>query len=564
MYKMFRKILIGILISITLFNTGAFAYEDIPQSSPYFYAIEYLRRNDVFATKKLFRPNLIISKAEYIKYLALLNSPDMNKTKKVNLPFIDTQNNAWYAPYFDEAIKLGILDTRDTKVQPYKKLSVYEALELLFHSRNIPIPRKHIGYIPYTDVERNTQSQALVMRAIELGIVEPDSPDKFGLYRRITRAKAARMIYKMDLVDLRSGPVVQTSSVSFEPELEKFINAWELVTGNFVDNANIDLGALSDAAIKAMVEGLDDPYSVFMDEEQNSAFSDELDGELEGIGAFVAISDEGEISIVAPITGSPADKAGIRAGDIIVKVDDFDTEGQTLYETVNRIKGPKGTTVKLRINRRGQILTISVVRDVISIDPIEYEVIGRGDIMYIKIVSFNQKAADDFQDVVDIISNNPNIKGIVLDLRNNPGGLLGVSIKMLDNLLPNDSIAVHVQYNFFNYVQKTSGEGTLSDYPMAVLVNKGSASASEIVAGALKDHGVATLIGETTFGKGTVQEVNYFSDSSSLKITVAEWLTPDMNSIDKNGVSPNIEVEEVDGADKPLDKAVEIILNAIR
>lgn len=554
---MFKRIVIGIIISFTIFNTAAFAYVDVAPDSPYFYGIEYLRRNKVFTSKNLFRPEILISKAEFIKYLVKLNSPDLKLKRNVNLPFEDTRNNTWYSPYFDEAIRLGILDSQDEKVQPYKKITVVEALELLFHSQSIPIPRKHIGPIPYKDVERNHRYQAIVMRAIELGVVQPDRSDFFGLYKRLTRARAAHMIYKMDLVNLRESNAA-SGIQGLDYELQKIVNVWELINGNFVDKAYIDKKELSDEAIKKMVELLEDPYSAFMDEEENEAFSDDLDGQIEGIGAFVAIDEEtGMITIVSPIKDSPAFHAGIKAGDIIVKVDDFDTEGASLYETVNRIKGPKGTKVKLTLRRNGRTVIIEVTRDVIEITSLEYEVVN-GNIMHIMLHNFNQNAVSNFLEVSQIISNNSDIKGVIIDVRNNPGGLLDAAIGILNFVLPNRTPTVHIKYNFFNYSQYTTGPGTLADYPMAVLINKGSASASEIVAGALQDHGAATIIGETSFGKGTVQELNYFSDNSSLKLTVAKWMTPLLHDINKDGIKPDITVVNLTSGtgDKQLERAI--------
>ncbi len=563
--KTIKKILAGLLVSIFVFNTGAFAFDDIPQDSEYFYPIHYLRRNDVFPDKPLFRPDLIISKAEFIKYLVLLNNPDFKKDIRIDLPFEDTRDTAWYAPYFQDALRLGILSDRQKKINPYNKLTIFEALELLFHSRSIPIPRRWVGKTPYTDVEKNSHVKALVMRAMELGVVKPERPDYFGIYHRINRAEAARIIYKMDLVDLRTTASSQRQVIqTFEPPLQKIVSIWELINSSYVEQDSLPADKMSDEAIRAMVDSLGDPYTAYMDSEQNSAFSDEFDGEIEGIGAFIGVNDEGRVTIVAPIKNSPAEKAGVRAGDIVMKVDDFDTEGATLYEVVNRIKGPKGTAVKLTVKRSTRTEVIEVTRDVITIEPLEYQVVGRGNIMHIQLLNFNKNAPEKMQEVVDIISNNPKIKGVILDVRDNPGGLLDVAIGVLNFFFPAQTTVARIKYNYFNFAQSTSRDGELKDYPLVVLTNQGSASASEIVAGALKDHGAATVIGETTFGKGTVQEVNYFQDSSSLKLTVAEWLTPHQHSIQDNGIEPDIKVVNDDTGDDQLNRAIQELNKKIR
>ncbi len=557
MFNRIKAALLAVIISVTWLSASVKAYDDVPHTSEYFYAVEYLRRNDVFKETKLFKPDILISKAEFIKYLVLLNSPKFEPAERITLPFTDTSDNAWYAPYFKEAIRLGILFDQKEKVHPYQKLTILNALELLYHSRGIPIPREHVGLIPYSDVKRNKRSQAIVMRSIELGIVSPEKPDFFGLYKRVTRAKAAHMIYKMDLVDLRD-PGMSVNTTSFDFGLQKIINTWDLIKSNYVDRDELDDSELSNKAIEALVKTLDDPYSVFFDQAENQNFNDVIDGSFEGIGAFVAVDENENVIIVSPIQGSPAEKAGVQAGDIIMKVDDFNAEKAPLNEVVNRIKGPKGSVVKLTVLRKGREVVVPVTRGLINVASTEYKVIGNDDIMHIKLINFNQAAAEEFREIAEIISNNPKIKGIVLDMRNNPGGLLDSAIKILNLLLPKNSPAVQIQYNYLNLTQRTSGDGILKDYPIVVLVNKGSASASEIVAGALQEVSGAQVIGETTFGKGTVQEVNYFGDDSSLKLTVARWLTPLGNSTNKNGIKPDIKVVQgtAETEDRQLDRAV--------
>jgi len=295
-----------------------------------------------------------------------------------------------------------------------------------------------------------------------------------------------------------------------------------------------------------------------MDPSENAVFSDDLDGEIEGIGAYIAADDDGAITIIAPIQDSPAERAGIKPGDIIIKVDDKDITEMTLYEAVNLIKGPKGTTVKLTIKRNGLTKIIEVVRDVVKITSLEYEVIGNGKIMLIKIAQFNQNTPVEFQEVTEIIQNNPAIKGVIIDVRDNPGGLLDSVIRVLNFILLTDSEIVTIEYSYFNYTQYARGNGDLADYPMVVLINKSSASASEILAGALKDYDLAKIVGETSFGKGSVQEINYFIDSSSLKLTVAKWLTPLNHDIDKYGITPDITVTDNPNTetDEQMDRAL--------
>ncbi|MBN2087765.1 S41 family peptidase [Candidatus Peregrinibacteria bacterium] len=554
MKKLFASVLLSVLLISNYGN--AYAYDDIPNDSEYFYAIEYLRRNDVFQDTKNFNPDIIISKAEFIKYLVLLNSPKYSPVENVKLPYEDTSDNGWYAPYFAEAIKLGIISDRELKMEPYKKLTLIDALQLVFQSQSIPIPKVYKGDIPYLDAKRNETFAPLIMRALSFGLIEPQKTDYVGMYRRVTRAEAARIIYKMDLVNLT--PASKPEAESFDLYLQKIISSWEIINSGYINRDDISQSELSDAAISAMVDVLNDPYSAYLDPAQNSAFSDDLDGEIEGIGAFIGINENNQIAIIAPIKNSPAEIAGILPGDIITKVDGVDLTDKTLYEAVNLIKGPRGSTVKLTIKRNGGNKVVEVVRDVITIDSMDYETISNNQIMYVDLDQFNQNAPSEFGDIVDIIQNSREIKGLIIDVRDNPGGLLDSAIGILNYLLKPGAESVTIQYNYFKYAQFSTGKGELSDFPIVILVNENSASASEILAGALQDFGLAKVIGVRSFGKGSVQEVNYFIDNSSLKLTVAKWLTPLKQDIEENGIVPDIKVVDVASTktDEQLERAI--------
>jgi carboxyl-terminal processing protease len=563
------KKLITILATLTLFISSygtSFAYDDVPNDSQYYYSVDYLRRNGVFKETRLFKPDTIISKAEFIKYLVLLNSRDFKPSSDIKLPFADTNDNSWYAPYFHEAIALGILSDRETKIYPYKKLSVVEALELLFHSQSIPIPRIFHGDIQYEDVKRNKRYAPLIMRALDFDLIKPEKPDYLGIYHRVSKAEAAFMMYKMDLINLTSPTSPNTGNVSVaDIELQKIMSVWEIIFNSYIGRDDLFKDDIADSAIRAMMKALDDPYSVYFDTQENASFADGLEGEVEGIGAYIEMDDDNQLVIVSPIIGSPSQKAGLRSGDIIWKVDGKDISEMNVYEATALIKGPKGTTVSLTIKRNGNIKIINVKRDIVKIDSLNYEVKENGKIMVVSLNQFSQNSPSDFQEVVEIIQNNSQIKGIIIDVRDNPGGLLDSAVGIINHLLRPESEIVTIQYNYFNYTQYANGGGELANYPMAVLINKGSASASEILAGALKDFDSAKIIGETSYGKGSVQEVNYFVDNSSVKLTIAEWLTPLNHSINGNGISPDIKVldnphtekdEQMERAIKELNKMI--------
>lgn len=560
---MFRKFLALTLTLFTFFTLTpallAHEYKDVPQGSGYYYPVDYLRRNNVFKDTAYFYPDTLITKAEFIKYLVALNSPDFKASVAVKLPFQDTRDSAWYAPYFKEAIKLGILDDREKKVEPTKKITLVDALTLLFHSQSIPIPHVYKGDYPYTDLLKNKQLAPLVMRALELDIISPQKKDYVGIYQRVTRAQAARMIYKMDLVTLGSSSSNGLPQVSTDDAIEKITTVWNIIQKNYLRRDTIDKNALVDSVLKDMVKQLNDPYSVYFNQEENKAFLDNIGGQVEGIGAVIGYNDQKEVIIVSPIKGSPAENAGILAKDVILSVDDQDLKGKTLEEIVSLIKGPKGTTVKLKIRRGDETKEISVKRDIILIPSVKYETIDNGDIMHLTLSQFNNDAGDAFQKAITAMKADSNIKGLVIDLRGDPGGLLSAAVSILGHYVPAQKEVVTIKYTDANQVLLSPGKAELNGFPTVVLIDNGSASASEIVAGALQDYKLAKLIGEQSFGKGTVQEVNYFLDNSSLKLTVAKWYTPNHQSIQDGGITPDVKVTHDDAtpADEVLDKGVE-------
>jgi len=561
MFKRTLTACFAVLIFITATpDSFAHEYRDIPPESENYYAIHYLRRNDVFKNTPYFHPEILISKAEFIKYLVILNSPDFRASSYADLPFEDTRNTAWYASYFKEAIKLGILDDRERRVEPDKKLTVIDALTLLFHSQSIPIPNVYKGGIPYTDVLRNTSAAPLIMRALSLDLIYPMRSDYVGIYQRVNRGEAARMIYKMDLVTLgtpySNGLSPQTST--YAPELDKVISVWDLIEGTYIDRDQLDEDEIIDEVLKSLVEQLDDPYSTYMNTEENEDFLDAMDGEIEGIGAVIGYNEDEDVSIISPIKDSPADKVGLMPKDVIVAVDDQSVEGMTLEEIVELIKGPKGTTVKIRIKRSSGYKTFTIERAVIDIPSLEYELIEGGKIMHIMMSQFNYDAGRQFAAAIDDIGSDGRIKGLIIDLRGNPGGLLDQCTSVLGHFVKAQEELVTINYSDYSQVLLSRGSATLNGFPTVILIDGGSASASEIVAGTLQDYDLATIIGENSFGKGTVQEVSYFSDNSSIKLTVAKWVTPGRQEIQDGGITPDIKIADnlSTPADEQLGRAI--------
>ena len=309
-------------------------------------------------------------------------------------------------------------------------------------------------------------------------------------------------------------------------------------------NGDIDPQKYLYGAIEGGYGSLNDPYTVFLSPELSKDFTDELSGELEGIGVKIGELD-GAPAIIAPLEDSPAQKAGLKPKDKIVKIDDVDTQTMSLDEVVSKIRGTAGTTVKLDIQREGvaDLLHFEIKREKIEVKTVEVSYID--DVAIVALNEFGLDTKVEFSRAAQEIAGK-NINKLILDLRNNPGGLLDGAIDVSGEIFPEGTTVVLEQNKTSKDELKTNSSGTLKQVKLVVLVNGGTASSAEIVAGAIKDHNRGKVIGEKTFGKGTVQELDPLRGGSSAKITVAKWLTPKGTSIDKNGIVPDIEVKEPD------------------
>lgn len=337
-----------------------------------------------------------------------------------------------------------------------------------------------------------------------------------------------------------------------------FWDAWKLVTEKYV--GQYSTGKMVHGAIKGMIEALGDPYSAFMEPGDNKMLLEDLSGEIQGIGAEISEKD-GKILIVAPLDDSPAKKAGLKAQDEILEIDGETTKGMTLDRAISKIRGKAGTEVVLLINRSGFSAPqeFRITREKILVKSSKFEM--KGDIGYIEISQFAEDTSGLVRQAAEeLIKNNP--RAIILDLRDNPGGYLDASVDVASIFMERGVVVKEEYRNGRIEELQTTLEGKLSKYRILVLVNEGSASASEIVAGALRDGRQALIIGKKTFGKGSVQELENLKDESALRLTVAHWLTPNGQTIDKEGIAPDIEVDfpsedQAAGRDPQLDRALE-------
>jgi len=317
--------------------------------------------------------------------------------------------------------------------------------------------------------------------------------------------------------------------------------AWNFILMDYVDRTKLNSENMSRAAIEGIIETINDPYTSYLSPGEYESFGTSLSGEFVGIGVIVSIRDK-KLLIVAPIPGSPAEKAGLKAGDNILRINEESTEGMPLDVAASKIKGPAGTTVRLLILHEGETepVEVEITRARVEIPSIHFEM--RGNIAYIKIAQFTERTETELAPIIQKLDEE-NAKGIVLDLRGNPGGFLEIVVKVASNFIT-EGVIVEVRSNLDKIdTYSVSPDVASTNLPMAVLVDNFSASSSEVLAGALQDHHRALISGNTTYGKGSVNYLHQLSDGSGLYITIGRWLTPDGRLIEGQGIEPDTKLE---------------------
>lgn len=353
---------------------------------------------------------------------------------------------------------------------------------------------------------------------------------------------------------------------SIPPELiNSLIQVWNLVKLHYVDPSKIDVEKLRYGALKGLLEAIGDPYTRFEDPEEYREEQIQLEGQYGGIGIVITKKDD-KIVVVSPIEDTPAYKLGLRADDEIVRIGDEPTSGMSLSKVVKLLRGEPGTDVTIWVRRKGEdkLLKFTITRAQIKLKAVKSKVLD-GDIAYVRVTHFNQNVAQELRSALEELKKK-GFKGMILDLRNNPGGLLSEAVSVAKMFI-NDGVIVSTKgrYPWYSTIY-VADRTAIVNCPMVVLVNKGSASASEIVAGALQDHGKAKLVGVKTFGKGSVQTVFPLKDGSAVHITIAYYYTPKGRLIHDRGLDPDVVVEQPEGSDKDLqlEKAKEVLLKEMK
>jgi carboxyl-terminal processing protease len=361
-----------------------------------------------------------------------------------------------------------------------------------------------------------------------------------------------------------AGSMNDGAPADFKEDMAVFWEAWRLINDNFYRQP-LDPGEMTYGAISGMVDSLGDEHTAFVNPERAAYLQTQLSGSFEGIGATVEMVN-GRLTIIAPIKGTPAEKAGLQAGDVILQVDDTLIQNMDVMEAISIIRGPKGTDVRLKVQRGTEpAFDLTITRNTITVPEVEAKMLEDDTIAYIQLTEFGDKAPTELRKALqETLAKNP--KALIFDLRSNPGGYLHTAIEVASEFI--DSGQVVLVEKFKSGQKKTyeaQAGGLATKVPMVLLVNEGSASASEILAASLRDHKRALIVGQTTFGKGSVQTTHNLSDQSQLRVTIANFYSPNETEINDVGVVPDVEVpdpteyERSRGIDPQLQKAIELI-----
>ena len=505
----------------------------------------------------------VVTRGEFIRAaVQVLNLENLQVDQRQDLPYRRVAKGL--EPYVRIAHKKNALEAFGYDLLLAQGITRGDALRVLVNLTGFDTANP----AAYKDVEVGTPEERAVRVAIDRNWMSPLREDLFGVRRMLTGREALLVLRKVAGEDEVEQGTIETNAPTIKfnlqsnkrlmnlPKTQILEAIWSVVEREFLYTDNIDVDEAAWAAAEGLIESLGDKYTTFMRPVRAKQFQTQISGEVTGIGAQVEYVDE-VLVIVSPIVGSPAEAAGLEPGDKVLKVNGEELAGLSFLEAVEKVRGPQGSLARLTIDRDGAVFDVEVKRDVIKVP--EATVSWQDDIAIIQLSQFGRITQTELRPTVqNIVDQGP--KGIVLDLRKNPGGLLSAANTVVSMFVPKGTEFVDVVSRKQDDHQMTTYDQIVPDtIPLVVLIDEGSASASEIVAGALQDHDRAVIVGAKSFGKGTVQQVLQFTDDSSLKITIAEWYTPNGTKIDGVGIYPDIGVGEVDNRDAPLLKALELL-----
>lgn len=461
-------------------------------------------------------------------------------------------------PYIQAAFDKGALAVFGKDFQAGRAITRGEAAEVLKGlSGMTPAGKEPLSF---TDVKKGSTLAAAVQLSVEQQWLKPLRRALFGADRPLTLSEEKLLIKRVERSLQAPSQVITIPVRRTDPvrtEQSKTLDAvWQLLQKDFLYSDRLDSRRAGEQAAEAMVKSLKDPYTVYMPPAETKQFQDQIHGELSGIGVQVEFHEEG-LLVVAPLPSSPAEKAGIQGGDIISAVDGTSLKGLGYQEAVTKVRGPKGSIAKIAVIRGGRTLEFSVTRDTVKVPELSLSM--QGTVAVLKVSQFGDTTEREIRGMLQKAAD-ATPTGVIIDLRNNPGGLLHAADVLMGAFVPEGTVIANIHTRTGLYTEESTGTPIFPESTkVIVLVNKGSASASEIVAGAFQDLKRGTVVGENTFGKGTVQQIVEFRDGSSLKMTIAEWKTPADRKIDGIGVAPDVAVDSASEPDAALKKALELL-----
>ncbi len=560
----FKRILISIICSL-FFIQNAFAvqFTDVVERSLFYDAVNYfVSEVPILATdREEFNPLDKVTKAEFFKLLIRSGGYDP-ENKEYDIPYGDIDGDEWFAPSINKALDLSVLnyDEFNQNFNPDHTVTRVRALSWIFEFYGINTEAVNQLPVEYIDVSPDDPHANISKIAYQFRLLHDYKTQQFNADKELTRAETVHIFYQIHQNQFELPNEHNTSDEyidSSDANFALFYEVWSKVTVDYIDKDKIDENELIYGAISGMVMKLDDPYSVFFEPVEADLFNESLEGEFDGIGIY--LTHEGSnFVILTPLKGSPAEESGLKPNDIIIEIDDKPITGMEIENVIELLRGETGTTVKLKIKRNDNYLLKYVSRAKIDVPYVESEIID--NIGVIHYYQFTTNSHTQFKSELENLINT-DVDGIILDLRNNPGGYLYSAQQLVSEFLPSGTPYVNIIFADGNtYTEKSAGPGDLENIPLIVLINDGSASASEITALAFRDQLSADIVGLNSYGKTKIQEIVGFPDGSTLKLSIARWTSPNGTDVSDTGIEPDYLVR-LNETDTQLKKALNLIRN---
>lgn len=518
--------------------TAQASYLDITEDSPYKEGVDFFELVGALDSAEYFFPDRLVQKAEFYKILFRIFGESPQDT---NTSFSDVPEGAWFTPFASLAEANGLED--GTLFEPAKELTRIEVLEKLLSAYGVTggIVLWQDRTDLFEDVPLMHPDYSIIHQAVELGILEADLGAKFRPFQKLNRGELSLLMYTVEEWDLQRKTEAQNDFY----KSDIFGSIWNSIVNEFYlsEGQSIDQDALLSAAVKGMLNSLEDPFSTYFSPQEATEYGDSLDGTFEGIGAYLEQGADGYAYFTGFIADSPASESGLEIGDVIKKVDGVDMTGFSIESVISRIKGPAGTHVSIIVEREGEELTFDLLRAEVTVNFVKGE-IYQNNAWFFSINRFGGGVGLEFWETSKELAETLEApEYIVIDVRGNGGGYLQGANEVMGLFVPFATKLVHLDYGDFEQSIVNGDTGPYYGIPLYILVDENTASASEIMAQTLREKNSALVIGTQTYGKGSVQTFFNYWDGSELKLTIAHWLSSDRTSIHGVGVTPDILID---------------------